>query len=59
MANFSSHSSSIEVTSLDRRLPHHLGMIARLIDEMGLVEQINELVVGQLGRRKSQPWSSG
>ena len=40
--------SSIEVTNLD-----HLGIVAGLIDEIGLVEQINELVVEQPGEKVS------
>jgi len=48
MANVSNSSLSIEVTNLD-----HLGIVAGLIDEIGLVEQINELVVEQLGEKVS------
>lgn len=48
MANFSGPSSSIEVKNLD-----HLGIVAGVIDEMGLVEQINELVVEQPGEKVS------
>ncbi len=66
MATVSNHSSSIEVTNLDRRpslnsiqagmrrrIPHHLGIVAGLIDEIGLVEQINELVGEQPGEKVS------
>ncbi|QDZ40570.1 IS1634 family transposase [Euhalothece natronophila Z-M001] len=38
----------MEVTNLD-----HLGIVAGLIDEIGLVEQINELVVEQPGEKVS------
>jgi len=48
MTNISNRSLSIEVTNLD-----HLGIVAGLIDEIGLVEQINELVVEQLGEKVS------
>ncbi len=36
-----------------RCIPHHLGIVAGLIDEIGLVEQINELVVEQPGEKVS------
>jgi len=36
-----------------RCIPHHLGIVAGLIDEIGLVEQINELVVEQKGEKVS------
>ncbi|QDZ40324.1 IS1634 family transposase [Euhalothece natronophila Z-M001] len=49
MATISNNFSSIEVTNLD-----HLGIVAGLIDEIGLVEQINELVVEQ-PREKVSP----
>jgi len=48
MASLSNHSSSIEVTNLD-----HLGLVAGLIDEIGVVKQINELVVEQPGEKVS------
>ena len=48
MASVSQNLSSIEVTNLD-----HLGIVAGLVDEMGLVEQINELVVEQPGEKVS------
>jgi len=48
MASVSNHSLSIEVTNLD-----HLEIVAGLIDEIGLVEQINELVVEQPGEKVS------
>ncbi|QDZ41056.1 IS1634 family transposase [Euhalothece natronophila Z-M001] len=48
MVSVSNHLSSIEVTNLD-----HLGIVAGLIDEIGLVEQINELVVEQAGEKVS------
>jgi transposase len=48
MASVSHNLSSIEVTNLD-----HLGIVAGLIDEIRLVEQINELVVEQPGEKVS------
>jgi len=48
MASLSNYSSSIEVTNLD-----HLGLVAGLIDEIGVVKQINELVVEQPGEKVS------
>jgi transposase len=48
MASVSQNLSSIEITNLD-----HLGIIAGLIDEIGLVEAINELVVEQPGEKVS------
>lgn len=36
-----------------RCIPHHLGIVAGLIDEIGLVEQINKLVVEQPGEKVS------
>jgi len=48
MVSVSNNLSSIEVTNLD-----HLGIVAGLIDEIGLVEQINELVVEQPGEKVS------
>jgi len=48
MSSLSNSSSSITVTNLD-----HLGIVAGLIDEMKLVEQINELVVEQPGEKVS------
>jgi len=48
MASLSNHSLSIKVSNLD-----HLGIVAGLIDEIGLVEQINELVVEQPGEKVS------
>jgi transposase len=48
MVSVSNNLSSIEVTNLD-----HLGIVAGLIDKIGLVEQINELVVEQPGEKVS------
>jgi transposase len=48
MVSLPNNLSSIEVTNLD-----HLGIVAGLIDEIGLVEQINELVVEQPGEKVS------
>ena len=48
MVSVPNNLSSIEVTNLD-----HLGIVAGLIDGIGLVEQINELVVEQPGEKVS------
>ncbi len=48
MASVSQNLSSIEVTNLD-----HLGIVAGLVDEIGLVKQINELVGEQPGEKVS------